>query len=158
MALVVQDGVLAWQRVKQALIGANPASQNAFRVLREYMATQGGNPQLQFIPYTAAQAVAAGGTSLVGGACTLYGWYAKGSRVSGTTAAFHTLHDAGSNAATTTTVDTAKLNILGQSLAFVHPTGFIAATDVTISTATAVGGAVMSAVGDAALGFVLVGA
>lgn len=158
MALTVQDGVQVWQKVKNALVGANPATQNAFRVLREYLATQGGNPQLQFIPYTAAQAIVNNGTSLVGGACTLYGWYAKGARVTGTTASFQALHDAADNTATTTTVATAKMNITGNQFALVEPTGFIVATDLVISAATAVGGATESAVADASNGFILVGA
>jgi hypothetical protein len=158
MALTVQSGVQVWQKVKNALVGANPAHQNAFRVLREYLATQGGNPDLQFIPYTAAQAVTDGGTSLVGGACTLYAFYGKGARTTGTTAAFAALHDASTNGATTTTVVTAKLNLTGQSFAILEPTGFIIATDVVVSSATAVGGATESAAADAMNGFVIVGA
>ncbi len=158
MALTVQSGVQVWQKVKNALVGANPAHQNAFRVLREYLATQGGNPDLQFIPYTAAQAIVNLGTSLVGGACTLYGFYGKGARTTGTTAAFAALHDAADNSATTTTIVTAKLNLTGQSFAIVEPTGFIVATDVVVSCATAVGGAVESAAADAMNGFVIVGA
>ena len=158
MALAVQDGVQVWQKVKQGLTGANPAAQNAFRVLREYLATQGGNPQLQYIPYTAAQQVTNLGTSLVGGACTLYGWYAKGARVSGTTAAFWALHDAADNSASTTTVDTAKSKVTGDQLAVIHPQGVAIATDVVISSATSVGGATESAAADASNGFVLVGA
>jgi hypothetical protein len=107
MALSVQDPVLIWQKVAKALAGANPATQAAFRDLKNYITTQGGNPQLQFIPYTAAQAIVNLGTSLVGGACTLYGWYGKTARTSGTTAAFENLHDAADNSATTTTMDTA---------------------------------------------------
>ena len=158
MALSLQDGVQVWQKVKNALIGANPAHQNAFRVLREYLATQGGNPQLQFIPYTAAQATANGGTDLVGAAATLYGWYGKGARTSGTTAAFEAIHDAADNSATTTTVVTSKLNLTGQSFAVIEPTGFALATGCTISSATAVGGATESSAANADNGFVIVGA
>jgi hypothetical protein len=158
MALTVQSGVQVWQKVKNALVGANPAHQNAFRVLREYMATQGGNPDLQFIPYTAAQATTNLGTSLVGGACTLYGWYGKGARTTGTTAAFEALHDASDNSATTTTVVTSKLNLTGQSFAVVEPTGFIIATDVVVSSATAVGGATESSAANSSNGFIIVGA
>ncbi len=158
MALTVQDGVQVWQKVKQALAGANPANQAAFRVLREYLATQGGNPQLQFIPYTAAQAVTDTGTSLVGGACTLYGWYGHGARTTGTTASFQAIHDASTNGATTTTVDTVRLGIVGESFSVVHPTGRILATDAVISAATAVGGATESAAADASNGFIIVGA
>ena len=37
MALTVQDGVLVWQKVSKALLGANPASQAAFRDLKNYI-------------------------------------------------------------------------------------------------------------------------
>jgi len=158
MALTVQDGVLVWQKVAKALAGANPATQKAFYDLKTYITTQGGNPQLQFIPYTAAQAIVNGGTSLVGGACTLYGWYGKAARTTGTTSAFEALHDAADNSATTTTVDTARIKATGQSFAVIHPTGVAFATDVVISSATAVGGSTESAAADADNGFVIVGA
>lgn len=157
MALATQDGVLVWQKVSKALLGANPAQQAAFRDLKNYITTQGGNPQLQFVSYTAAQAVTNLGTSLVGGACTLYGWYGKTARASGTTSAFEALHDAADNSATTTTIDTARTKATGQSFAVIHPTGTAFATDVIISSATAVGGATESAAGDASNGFVIVG-
>lgn len=160
MAFSGQDGVQVWQKVKQALVGANPASQNAFRVLREYMATQGGNPQLQFVPYTKAQSIVNLGTSLVGGACTLYGWYATTTRAAAGVAAFTALHDAADNSATTTTIDTAKIDAVTtvQEFAVVHPRGRAIATDVVISSATAVGGATESALADGNVGFVIVGA
>ena len=158
MAFTGQDGVLVWQKVAKALAGANPANAAAFRDLKNYMTTQGQNPQLQFVPYTATQATTNLGTSLVGGACTLYGWYMKARRTSGTTASFQALHDATDNSATTTTVDTAKINLTGQSGSVIHPTGFIAATDLVISAATAVGGATESAAADATDGFIIVGA
>jgi hypothetical protein len=146
--------------VKQALTGANPANQNAFRVLREYLATQGGNPQLQFIPYTSAQSMVNLGTSLVGGACTLYGWYATTKRAAAGVAAFTALHDAADNSATTTTIDTAKVDAVttSQAFAIIHPLGRAIATDVVISSATAVGGATESAAADGNQGFIIVGA
>ena len=70
------------------------------------MTTQGGNPQLQFVAYTAAQAIVNLGTDLIGGASTLYGWYAKANRTTGTTASFQAIHDATDNSATTTTTVT----------------------------------------------------
>lgn len=158
MALSVQDGVLVWQKVSKALLGANPASQAAFRDLRAYMTTQGGNPQLQFIPYTSAQATTNNGTDLVGAACTLYGWYYKAARTSGTTASFQAIHDAADNTATTTTVVTRKIKATGEQGSHVDPVGHALATGCTISAATAVGGATESAAADATNGFVIVGA
>jgi hypothetical protein len=158
MAFTGQDGILVWQKVAKALLGANPASQAAFRDLKNYMTTQGGNPQLQFVPYTSAQAVVNNGTSLVGGACTLYGWYAKAARTTGSTASFQSLHDAADNTATTTTQVTRRINLTGQQFAYTDPVGLACATDVVISAATAVGGATESAAADATNGFVIVGA
>lgn len=159
MAFTGQDGVLVWQKVAKALLGANPANASAFRELKTYIATQGGNPQLQFAPYTAAQAVVNNGTDLLGGAGTLYGWYFKARRTSGTTASFQAIHDAADNSATTTTVDTAKINATGQSGSFIHPTGFALATGATISAAQAVGGSTETAsAADATDGFVIFGA
>jgi hypothetical protein len=158
MAFSGSDGVLVWQKVAKALAGAHPAHAAAFQDLRKYLVTQGGNPQLQFVPYTAAQAIVNLGTSLVGGACTLYGWYGKTARTSGTTAAFENLHDAADNSATTTTMVTQRTRLTGQSFASTHPSGLAFATDVVISSTTAVGGATESAAGDASIGFIIVGA
>jgi len=158
MALTVQDGVLVWQKVKAALVGANPAAQDAFRTLRVYMATQGLNPQLQYCPFSAEDSVVNGGTSLVGGACTLYGFYCKGRRTTGTTSAFQAIHDAADNSATTTTIVTSRFKATGQSFYWISPTGIALATDAVISSATAVGGATESAAADSGDGFIIVGA
>lgn len=158
MAFTGQDGGLVWQKVAKALAGANPAHAAAFRELRVYIATQGGNPQLQFAPYTAEQAVTNLGVDLIGGASTVYGFYAKGRRTSGTTASFLAIHAAGDNSATTTTLITSRFKVTGQAFAYVSAPGVACETGCTISAATAVGGATESSAADAADGFVLVGA
>lgn len=158
MALSLQDGVSVWQKVKNALVGANPATQNAFRVLREYLATQGGNPQLQFIPYTAAQVTTDTGFQAADVACTVYGVYGVGARTTGTTAAFFALHAAATNGATTTTIFTQRFKAVSQSFGAVFPLGLACETALTPSCATAVGGATESAAADACNGFVLIGA
>lgn len=157
MALVVQDGVYVWQKVQKAIANACPADQAVFRALKNYLVTQGNNPQLQFIPFTAENAVTDGGVDLVGAACTVYGFYAKGRRTSGTTAAFLALHAAATNGATTTTLVTARFKATGQSFSFAAPLGLAAETGLTIASATAVGGATESTAADVADGFVIVG-
>src|SRR5882672_5580520 len=132
MAFTGQDGVLVWQKVAKALAGSHPAAAAAFRDLKNYITTQGGNPQLQFVPYTAAQAIVDGGTSLVGGACTLFGFFGKAARTTGTTASFQALHDAASNAATTTTVDTTKIRATGEQFTIIHANGLVITTDLVI--------------------------
>lgn len=158
MALTVQDGVLVWQKVKNALVGASPAAFDAFRTLRVYIATQGGNPQLQFAPFAAEDIVTDTGYRPIGGACTLYGIYCKGRRTTGTTSAFIAAHDAADNAATTTTIVTSRFKAAGQTFYWTSPGGIAFATDVTLSSATAVGGATESAAADAGDGFIIVGA
>lgn len=158
MALALQDGALVWQKVAKALAGANPASAAAFRELKTYLVTQGKNPDLQFIPFTAEQAVTAAGTDLVGAASTVYGIYAKGRRTSGTTSSFLDFHAAATDAATTTTVDSFRFKAVGQQFATVHPSGVAFETGLTVHGATAVGGTVDSSAADSADGFVVVGA
>lgn len=160
MALTTVSGNLVWSAVKNALsaANANPAEQGAFADLKVWLAQQKRNIDLQFVPFTAEQAVTNLGTSLVGGACTLYGVWYKGRRTTGTTAAFLAIHDAADNSATTTTVVTAKMKATGNSGAIVSGPGYVLATDAVISCATAVGGATESAAADAADGFIIVGA
>ena len=95
-ATAFQDQNLVWQKVFQALSGqaqsgvsgaVNPASHNAFRALKLQMATQKGNPQLQFFPFGEADVDAATGFAGPTGAFTLYGAWGKKSGT-GTTVAF----------------------------------------------------------------------
>lgn len=150
--------IAVWNRVNKALAGANPATQEAFLKLKVYLSTQKGNPGLQFASFTAEQAVTDTGVDLIGGACTLYGMYAKGRRTTGTTASFLAIHAATTNGATTTTLVTARFKAISQAFGAVYPDGLACETGCTISAATAVGGATESSAADAADGFIIVGA
>lgn len=158
MAQALQDGVLVWQKVKNALVAANPATQNAFRDLRQYLATQGGNPQLQFIAFSAEGIVTNTGFQAMDVASTLFAVYANGRRTTGTTSSFFAVHAAADNAATTTTILTERFKAVGQSFGAVFPTGMAVETAVTLSAATAVGGATESSAADACDGFIIIGA
>lgn len=160
MALTTESGNKVWQKVKNHLsaVNANPEAQNVFLGVKAYLAQQKRNPDLQFIPFTAEQAVTNNGTSLVGGACTLYGIYAKGRRTTGTTSSFLAIHDAADNNASTTTIVTSRFKAISQEFQWVSGVGLALATDAVISAATAVGGATESSTADAADGFIIVGA
>lgn len=159
MALVTENANLVRQKVKIALASAHPAIQEQFKDLLAYLATQGKNPDLQFIPFSEAQSIIDTGTDLVGAACTLYGLYATTAptRVS-TTSAFFAIHDAATNGATTTTIVTARVKALGQVYNVTAPKGIALVTGLTVSSATAVGGATESTTPDGVQGFVIVGA
>ena len=157
MALSLQDGIFVWQKVAKALAGANPGIAQPFRELKTYVATQLGNPQLQFIPYTAEQIVTDTGYQAADTAGTLYAAYAKGRRTTGTTASFVALHAATTNGATTTTIWTTRFKAVGQATAAIYPNGLAVETAFTLSAATTVGGATESSAADAADGFIVIG-
>lgn len=167
MALSTANANIARQKALIAVYGSgtgttsNSVSPYHYYGLKQFFlhwAANKGNADIQFIPYSTAQAIVNLGTDLVGAACTLYVWYGTAARTTGTTASFQAIHDAGDNSATTTTVDTVKINAVGQQFLVVHPNGVALATGCTISAATAVGGATESAAADATNGFVIVGA
>jgi hypothetical protein len=161
MALTLEDGNKVWQKVNKALaggVGANPASVEAFRGLKMWLATQKGNPQLQFIPFSAEQVVTATGYQATDAPCKVYGLFAKGRRTTGTTSSFLDTHAAATDGATTTTVISNRFKAVGQQYATVCPDGIAHETALTIHAGTAVGGTVDSSAADAADGFVIVGA
>lgn len=159
MALSTENANLVRQKVKIALSLAHPAVQEIFKDLLAYLATQGKNPDLQFIPFSEAQSIVNLGTDLVGAACTLYGVYATTAPTrSSTTAAFFSVNDAADNSATTATVVTARFKALNQVYTAIMPKGIALATGLTVSSATAVGGPTESTTPDGVQGFVIVGA
>jgi hypothetical protein len=156
MALSTQDGVLVWQKVAKALANANPATQKAFYDLKTYLVTQGQNPQLQFVPFTAEQIVTNGGYSPDVDAVSIYGIYLKGRRTTGTTSSFVAFHASADQ--TGEVVASTRFKATGQSAAHIFPTGQAFATDVTVSAATTIGGTTESSAADAADGFFICGA
>jgi hypothetical protein len=66
-----------WLKVRERIANASPGVQKQFKALKEFLATQKGNPDLQFLPFTEADCDAAGGTVVLSGGCTLYGVYTK---------------------------------------------------------------------------------
>lgn len=165
MALSTANANLARQKAYNAVYGTgtttrpvSPFHFYAVKALFLHLAVNKGNPDLQFIPYSAEQITANGGYSPDVDACKLYAWFIRGRRTSGTTASFQDLHDATTNGATTTTVATQLLNATGQTAFFFWPDGFPIATEVTLAAATAVGGPTESSAADASDGFIIVGA
>jgi hypothetical protein len=161
MALSLQDGVQVWTKVKNALsaANANPGAQNAFRILREYIATQGGNPQLQFIPINGTLSSSDGGASanqvLADTACTLYGVYLK------KVGTVETIFKASANATTAATDGTQKYafsKAAAGDLAVVYPTGDAVASGLTVTENTARTTGTLTLVANRFDGFVVIGA
>lgn len=159
MANALQDGIFVWQKVAKALAGANPGISQPFRELKTYIATQLGNPQLQFIPFTAEQIVTAGGFAALDVPGTLYAVYAKGRRTSGTTSAFFQVFAQANNTASTTLIVLLnRFKAAGQSFGYVNPAGLAIETAITLASDTTVAGDTESSAADACDGFIVIGA
>ena len=165
-----QDQNLVWQKVFQALAGqaqsgvsgaANPASLNAFRALKLQMATQKGNPQLQFVPYGEADIDAATGYAGPTGAFTLYGAWAKKSGT-GTTLAFNELRNgiSGGTGASGVLVSM-RFSGPGDENVFISPSGlpFSQTTGSLIFSVTAINGTTATTTdANSQHGFLVIGA
>lgn len=161
MAFVPSDANLVWQQVKNSLnagassVGPHPVAVAAFQELRKYLATQGGNPQLQILPFSEADADAAGGTSLLSGACRVYGWYVKKLN-SGTDNTVKLFDDVTDDTTTTDQRLSMVLEAANQVSFQIYPTGFSMPTGIVVTQHTTVEGSTDGS--DGGDGFVIIGA
>ena len=78
MATALITANKTWQLVNSALKGANPCAVAGFKALKEWLAQQKGNPDLQFVPYTGETTLGASGEDTgIDAACRVYGFYGK---------------------------------------------------------------------------------
>lgn len=172
MSLTTESAIKVRQKAYNAVYGTGTGTSSdsvspyhfyAIKALFLHLAANKGNPDLQFVPYSAEQATDPNGTSLVGGACTLYAWFCKGRRTSATTAAFETLYDGVVNDSTGDSDPTGDaiaiqlLNLTGQQFLLVHPNGFPVVNDLNIISTTTEGGTTESSAANSSDGFVIVG-
>ncbi len=160
MSLSLEDSNLVRQKVKIALANAHPAIQAAFEDLQRYLATQGGNPQLSFLPFSAADIdTGADGKMLADAACKLYGVYAKRVADVDTTAAFlAVLDDATDNSTAADAVVVLRTNVASQIGAAILPAGIACSAGIVVAATTTVGGTTESAATESSNGFVIIGA
>lgn len=162
MALAVQSSNLVWQKVRIALdtLEAPASTSAALKQLKEYLATVGGNPDLEFAPFTAAQAAAAGGTDLIGGAAKIYAIVARNHRAAAGTQSFCDFHGAASDASAATVEGEFSFQAITtkQTALLVRQEGLAFATGVTVSGVTAPGGTTDADEADCPDGFLVIGA
>lgn len=144
-------------RQKTRAITRNPAVFYSLKAFFLYWATNKNNADLQILPFSAADIVQATGVSPIGGVTsTVYVLYAKNAGAGDGTDSFISLHNATDNASAP--LVTAVIQDDDDIIYHLYPEGIVFATDLTISGATAAGGATESAEANAADGFVIVGA
>lgn len=164
MALTLENGTFAWQRVKHGLAqagathtGATPAAVDAFRTLKDYLVGNKGNPQLQYIPFSDADVTTNTGYSPIGGvASTVYGFYVK--KRTTATDSYLRLYNDTTNVTITLAYVGGMLSVSGDEFFAIYPDGLAFGTDLTISADTGAGTGTESAAGDAGDGFVIIGA
>lgn len=161
MALALENQRNVWRKVEQFLDShdagtATSAAVNAFRALKEWLASTANATQFQFVPFSAALIVTNTGYSPIGEACRVYGLYGKNTGGSDGTDSFLALHDAADNASAALVATVIQDD--NDEVTWIDPNGMAFATDLTISGATTIGGATESAAADACDGFVIVGA
>lgn len=173
MAIATQSAGLVRQKAYNAVYGTgtgtttntvSPYHFYAIKALFLHLAMNKGNPDLQFIPYTAEQITtqASFGFNPDVDASTLYCWFGKARRTSGTTDAFETLLDATVGADSdveTTIIAINRIRAVGQQFLEVWPNGYAIATDLTIQSTTSMAGpAAESTAANATDGFLIISA
>lgn len=159
-AASLQSSNLVWQKVKQALAGANPATQAAFRELKTYLATQKGNPNLQFVPFDPVDIdTGANGYNPIDDATVkYYGVYAKSLSTLVASSWVGVYDSDDDNATTTECIVALKMSAASQSQFHILPQGVALAKGIVIAAATAPVGTTESDAVDSSAGFVLIGA
>ena len=155
MALSLENANSVKQKVKIALMNAHPIHQGVFKALFEFFATQGLNPDLQFVPFTETQCDAAGGTNVVDAASQVYGIYVQ--KISAATDNYFKMYDdltddttAGDQLVAIPLLDTA------QTAAEIYPGGLDFPTGIVVTQhTTSIGTTDGSDGGD---GFIVLGA
>lgn len=155
-AKVLEGANQVWERVNIALVGASPEVQGLFKALKLWLATQKGNPRLQFLPFT--DVTVAQPTAVISGGGTLYAVYAKKGNTA--TDAYFKVNDsatvAGGAAGIGFTDAFALLNAKDEAVGFFQP-GRLFATGLTVASDTTAVGGTSSTAGDGPSGFAIIG-
>jgi hypothetical protein len=158
------SGINAWQKIRKALTDRNPAIQRQFEELRLWLATQKGNPDLYFAPFSAAEvATADDGHGVGAGTAKLYGVFFKKKNTA--TDAFASIVDNGTDdnyySGSLTGSVRVQVALLDGNDAFAatFPTGLAIALGLrVVSTTAAAAGTTASGAGDGPDGFLIYGA
>jgi hypothetical protein len=157
MSLSLENANLVRQKAKIALLNAHPVAQDAFEALQKYLASQGGNPDLQFIAIDGTDADGASGTVSADAACQVYGFYGK--KVDAAEDAYFELFDDATNDATAGDARVALPFLIAEEEAFaIFPQGLPMAAGVVAKLYTTLAGTTDTTAGSGANGFVIIGA
>lgn len=162
MALSLESPNLVRQKVYAALGGTNNPSGKQrlwWTAAREFFnqwVNQGGNANLQFVPFGEADADAAGGTALADAACNVYLLYANKAGTSATENHVKLFDDVTDDTTTTDQHVSIMLDAAGQEAMLIYPQGVSFPTGVVVTQHTTSEGTTDGS--DGADGFIVIGA
>lgn len=151
MAISTQDPVLVWRRVANYMQSFRPSIAAQLKALKSYLATQGGNPDLQLVPFSALSST---DVVIADAACKIYAVVLNKATA---TATFTKATDSASASSDTAAEYVIKSAGVGNQHALIFPTGAAMASGVTMQGNTTADGGTGSGA-DGADGFVLLGA
>ena len=162
MALTLEVANKAWQRVKIALMNADPAVVRSFKELKAHLAQIKSNPDLQFVAFIDADITGTDGVPIADAAAKMYAIYVKKDGTSGTGTATDAFVKAFDNATVDTTAGDGRvvlpLLVAGRKQVWIDPDGLDMAAGIVATSHTTYSGTTDSTAGDAGNGFVLLGA
>lgn len=178
MAIALEGANLTWQRVQNALLaqtgangaapiagrraqsGPSPLAARAFRDLKWWLATQFGNPKLQFLSWgiSAGDTTGSDNAVLAAFACNIYAIWGKKQQVDSDV--FLQVIDSATDASTLSTEGTLVLPFANKNdEAFVmFPYGFPMGVGIVLDSNTTAIGTTDSANADVPIGFAVIGA
>ena len=169
MALSLESPLLVRQKVYAALdaVGLPGVATNRggsakktlwWATAREFFnqwVTQ-GNANLQFVPFSEADADDADGTGLIDAGCKIYMLYVKKAGTATTENTVKLFESATVDTTATEQTLSIIVNALAQEAMLVYPTGFAQATGITVTQHTTIEGSTDGS--DGADGFIVIGA
>lgn len=149
------------QRVEIALKNAAPPIKTQFKALLDSMVQDKRLTQLQFIAFTGAQSIAAGGTVLGTGVGNFYGAYIKKSGAAGTgnatDASIKFYDDATDDTTAANGLCSLRLLVANDQKCYIDPQGLPLALGLVVTGHTTIAATTDSAAADGGPGFVIIG-
>lgn len=161
VAKALEGANLVWQRVNESMWTQNssPVTRAGFlRELKKWLATQKGNPKLQYLSFSDVTTGAVTVPELSTGGCTIFAIYAKKQNTA--TDAYFKVNDSASTAGGANGANmkiTLPLLVGNDEIAVIFQPGLVFATGVAVASETTAAGGSNTSSGDGPNGFLIVG-
>jgi hypothetical protein len=161
VAKSLEGANLVWQRVNEFMLTSNssPVQKASFlRSLKSWLATQKGNPKLQYLSFTNVTGDAVTTPELSTGGCTIFALYCKKQNTA--TDAYFKVNDSATTAGGGSGANvkiTLPLLVGNDEIAVIFQPGLVFATGIAVASETTAAGGADTTSGDGPNGFFIVG-